>query len=140
MRRFFASRFGVVTRSAAIGVVLLLGVATPAGANTQLTSSPSRFCSTLLAFHPHAPQNARDWTKYRSFAKSVLATFEKLEATAPNQGTKDLMAQLVAQLKFYAGATSFGQFSGYTKANLRHWEYDWQQFAAADLKCVESMY
>lgn len=134
--------FGRRVRSAvaAFAIASVFFVAIPAGASQMTLVSSSPFCSTLLGFHPHAPTNARDWKAYNAFAKSVLPTFKKLAETAPNTGTKDLMTQLISQLEFDARATSFGAFKSYWTSHMRHWEYDWQQFMAADLKCVEALY
>ncbi len=128
-------------RAAVLTVTLsMLVTAVPAGASQEIVASPSSFCSTLMAFHPHAPTNSRDWTAYRAFAKTVIPTFEKLAATAPNRGTKELMNQLVAQLKFDATATNASEFTTYWRTHIRHWEYDWQQFAGSVLTCVKALY
>lgn len=131
--RIFALRhWGMLIAS--LVVASTLTVATPASAGQ------SPFCRTLLAFHSHAPQNSQDWKSYRAFARTVLPTFKKLAATAPNSATRELMDQLVAQLTFDTQANSVNAFKGYWTSHLRHWEYDWQQFAAAELTCVKALY
>ncbi len=124
----------------AVTLISFAGVATPANASNQLAAGLSPFCSTLLSFHPHAPKNARDWKQYEVFAQSVLPTFERLAATAPNKATKELMTELVAQLKFDSRAASLNQFEGYWNTHLKHWEYDWQQFVSATMTCVKALY
>ena len=125
---------------AAAGVVaVLFSTAAPVGASQVILASSSPYCTTLLSFHPHAPQNSRDWKAYRVFAKSVLSTFEKLAAEAPNKGAKEVMSQLVLQLKFDSSTGSYNAFKAYSGTHLRHWEYDWQQFAASMLACVEKL-
>ncbi len=125
---------------AAAGVVaVLFSTAVPVGASQVILASSSPFCTTLLSFHPHAPQNTRDWKAYRVFAKSVLPMFEKLATEAPNKGTKEAMTELVAQLKFDSSSGNFSAFKAYSTTHLRHWEYDWQQFASSVLACVEKL-
>lgn len=124
---------------AAAVVSVLFSTAVPVGASQVILASSSPYCTTLLSFHPHVPQSARNWKAYGAFAKSVLSTFTKLAAEAPNKGTKELMNALVAQLKFDSSARSLGAFQQYQKTNLRRWEYDWQQFAASELTCIEKL-
>lgn len=129
-----------VVRASALGIALSLGAAAVpvgAGASEIISASPSQFCSTLLSFHPKAPTNSMNWTGYRVWAKSVLPTFEKLAATAPNAGTKELMNQLVALLKFDASAKNLQGYATYWRTHITHWEHDWQQFALADISCVK---
>ncbi len=136
--KHLVSRVGAL--AGALALATSIGISAPAGANRLIAASPSPFCSTLMTFHPKPPKNSNNWTAYRAFAKSAIPTFERLAATAPNAGTKELMNQLVALLKFDASATSLSAYSTYWRTHLGHWEHDWQEFAAASLSCVKSLY
>ncbi len=133
----------IAGRVSALTVALALGLATttvtPAGAGQLVSASPSPFCSTLFAFHPKAPVNSKNWSAYRAFAKSVLPTFEKLAATAPNAGTKEVMTQLVDYLKFDVFAKSLPSYAKYWQTHITNWEHDWQQFALAEMACVKNL-
>ncbi len=106
---------------------------TPAGA---LSNSP--FCKAVFAwaYHPGAVPTSVNLSAYHTWTKVVLPYYEKMEATAPNAKTKEVLGFVVTVLKAYANSTSLSKLAAYEKANHARFEADVKVLAASIKACA----
>jgi hypothetical protein len=127
----------LIAWSLVAGALLIpLSVSTPpVGA---LSSSP--FCKAVFswAYHPIPGPTKLTIANYHYWVKEVLPYYEKMEATAPNAKTKEILGFVVTVLKSYANSTSLKALAAYEKAHHAQFEADVKVLAAAIKSCATS--
>ncbi len=125
----------MVAGSLVAGALLVpLSVSTPpAGA---LSNSP--FCKAVFAwaYHPANLPTSLKLSTYHTWTKIVLPYYERMEATAPNARTKEILGFIVTALRDYANSTSLSKLAAYEKANQARFAADVKVLAASVKACV----
>jgi hypothetical protein len=125
----------LIVGSLVAGALLVpMSVSTPpAGA---LSNSP--FCKAIFSWaeHPIPGPTKLTVTTYHSWVKAVLPYYEKMEATAPNAKTKEILGFVVTVLKAYAKSTSLTALAAYEKLHHAQFESDVKVLAAAIKACA----
>ena len=133
-----ASRVRMLVASSLVAGALLvpMSVATPpAGA---ISNTP--FCKAVFAwaYHPIAGPSKLTITSYHAWAKAALPYYEKMEATAPNAKTKQILGFVVTVLKAYSKSSSLAKLSVYEKAHDKQFKADVKVLAVAIKACATS--
>ncbi|HEY5302898.1 MAG TPA: hypothetical protein VIJ86_02445 [Acidimicrobiales bacterium] len=123
---------GSVTAAA---LLVPLSVAVP-----QASAATSPFCTAVFswAYHPVKPPTGLTLASYRKWVTVLLPYFEKMDATAPNAKTKEILGYLVTVLKNYGTATTFTKLAAYEKAHAAAFAADTKYLTAAITSCVTS--
>jgi len=110
-----------------------------AGASTHLSASESAFCHTILTFHSKAPTGT-SYSSYQKWAKTYLPFWEKLASEAPSSGSKHVLSELVAIIKYEASAKSFKSIGTYYLSHEVQWANGWKAFAKDVEACALTLY
>lgn len=116
-------------------LIPLSAMSVPAGA-----ASSSPFCTAVFswAYHPVSGPTSVTIASYRKWSKAALPYYEKMEATAPNAKTKQILGFLVTVLKAYSNSTSLTKLAMYEKVHHTLFESDVKVLSAAIRTCVTS--
>jgi hypothetical protein len=107
--------------------------APPAGA---LSNSP--FCQAVFSWakHPVPAPTSVTINSYHAWAKLELKYFEKMQATAPNAKTKQLLTFIVTVLKSYATYTTLAKLTAYQNAHRAAFTADESALTASIAACA----
>lgn len=84
------------------------------------------------------PPTGLTLARYRKWVTVLLQYFEKMDATAPNAKTKEILGYLVTVLKNYGPATTFTKLAADEKAHAATFAADTKYLTAAITSCVTS--
>jgi hypothetical protein len=124
-----------VAGSVVAGALLIpMSVAVPPAA--AISHSP--FCNAVFTWaeHPGTSPTAFTISGYHAWVKAILPYYEKMEATAPNAKTKEILGFIVTVLKAYANSTSLVKLSAYEKAHRAKFDADIKSLSAAIKSCA----
>ncbi len=146
MRRDFkplTRRISTVTATVVLSgsMFVSLGVAaTSSGATTMRLAGVSPFCKTLMGFSSvKGAPSVNNVTAYRTWVRTNLPRFQKLEAEAPNASVKKVLVELVTIMQSQSRIGSVQQFQKSIAANHQQWSTDFKVFVTTAMSCVTSI-
>jgi hypothetical protein len=131
------TRLGVVAATAVTSVAFLVPMSTDVPA---ASAAGSAFCTAVFSWaeHPVVGPTALTISGYRQWVKLSLPYYEKMEATAPNAQTKEVLGFVVTVLTNYSNFTSLPKLAAYEKLHHAAFEKDVKALAAAIKDCATS--
>jgi hypothetical protein len=115
-------------------LLVSLGVEPSVGATAWRTAAPNPFCQAMISVHPQPPTGT-DYASYRTFAKTYLKYYEKLDSRAPNASVKRLLNQVIAIMKVEAATSNRARLAAYVSAKQVLWYQEWTLFVKSIVSC-----
>ena len=113
-----------------------LSVATPeAGA-----LSNSAFCQAVFTWakHPIPSPSRITISTYHTWVKDILPYYERMQATAPNAKTKEVLSFVVTVLKAYGRDSNLRALGAYEKLHAKQFASDVRVMAESIVGCATS--
>jgi hypothetical protein len=88
----------------------------------------------MISVHPQPPTGT-DYASYRTFAKTYLKYYEKLDSRAPNASVKRLLNQVIAIMKVEAATSNRARLAAYVSAKQVLWYQEWTLFVKSIVSC-----
>jgi hypothetical protein len=116
-------------------LVLSLGISVPSS-----SAGSSKFCTTLISYETkYASKDAvppTTFSKYKTWAKTLLPFYETLASEAPNAASKTVLGDVATILKYESKESSWTKLEAYETANHAKFEAGTKALA----KAIESCY
>lgn len=120
---------------ATAALLIPLSVAVPSA-----SASKSPFCAAVFnwASHPVKTPTGLTIASYHKWVSAALPYFEKMDATAPNAKTKEILGYIVTVFKKYETTTSLLKLGEYEKTHAAAFAADVKSLTLAITSCVTS--
>ncbi len=128
-------RMFVAGSVATAALLVSVGVAVP-----EASAAKSPFCNAVFswAYHPVKAPTGLTLASYHQWVKLLLPYYEKMDATAPNAQTKEVLGYIVTVLKTYSSTHSLATLVAYEKAHAATFAADEKALAKAIVSCATS--
>ena len=117
------------------GAILATGLAVPMAMSAPASAhSTTPFCNAVFSYAKHN-KSAPSPTNLGSF-RAILPYYEKMEATAPDKKTKEVLAVVVAIIKNFANMKSLLALEEYFAGHAKQYTVDVQSLAKDISACA----
>ena len=121
------------------GAILATGLAVPMAMSAPASAhSTTPFCNAVFSYAKHnkSAPSPTNLGSFRAWAKAILPYYEKMEATAPDKKTKEVLAVVVAIIKNFANMKSLLALEEYFAGHAKQYTVDVQSLAKDISACA----
>jgi hypothetical protein len=131
-----ASRVRLLVAGSLLATGLLAPIAV--SATTASAASNSAFCQAFTSWtkHPIPAPTKVTIASYHAWVKQVLPYYKRMESTAPNAKTKQILTFVVAMLTYYGRTNSLVALAAYEKLHVKQFAADYQALLRSLLTCT----